>query len=65
VIGIKRSFPGWWKNSSIDPDLSMALLLLIAQKYSAYGLLADDAMSFIGELVKVLKRKHYQPGGEE
>jgi type I restriction enzyme R subunit len=58
-------FPGWWKSSAIDPELSRALLLRIAQQYSAYGLLADDAMSFIGALVQVLKRKHYKPGGKE
>lgn len=59
----KHCFPGWWRSSAIDPDLSEALLILIARKYSSFGLLADDAMSFIDELVKVLKRKHYKPGG--
>jgi type I restriction enzyme R subunit len=46
----------------VDPDLSKALLLLFAQRFSSLGLLADDAMIFIGGLVQVLKRKHFKPG---
>lgn len=58
-------FPGWWNNSSVDPELSKALLLLIAQRFSALGLLAGDAMEFISMLVQVLKRKHYKPGTKD
>ena len=58
-------FPGWWNSSSVDPELSHALLLLIAQHFSALGLLAGDAMEFIGALVQVLKRKHYRPGSQD
>ena len=61
----RHCFPGWWNNSSVDPELSRALLLLIAQNFSTLGFLADDAMGFIGALVQVLKRKHYRPGASE
>ncbi|RKX28304.1 MAG: hypothetical protein DRP47_04660 [Candidatus Zixiibacteriota bacterium] len=57
----KHCFPGWWNSSAVDPELSKALLLLIAERFSACGLLVDDAMGFIGTLVQVLKRKHYNP----
>jgi len=57
----KHCFPGWWNSSTVDPELSRALLLLIAQQFSTLGLLAGDAMEFIGSLIQVLKRKHYQP----
>ncbi len=60
----KQCFPGWWNSSSADPELSKAMLLLIAQQFSALGLLAGDAMEFIGQLVQVLKRKHYKPGSK-
>ena len=55
-------FHGWWSTSTLDPDLSRALLLMIATNYSSAGLLGDDAMGFISELVQVLKRRHYRPG---
>jgi type I restriction enzyme R subunit len=58
-------FPGWWNSSSVDPELSKGLLLLIAQQYSTLGLLAGDAMEFIGQLLQVLKRKHYKPGNKD
>ena len=61
----KHCFPGWWNSSSVDPELSKALLLLLAQRFSALGLLAGDAMEFIGQLVQVLKRKHYKPGSKD
>jgi hypothetical protein len=35
---------------------------MIATQYSTAGLLADDVMGFISELVQVLKRRHYRPG---
>jgi len=61
----KHCFPGWWNSTSVDPELSKALLLLLAQKFSALGLLAGDSMEFIGQLVQVLKRKHYKPGSKD
>jgi type I restriction enzyme R subunit len=60
----KRCFAGWWSSTTIDPELSKALLLLIAVRFSAMGLLAGDAMEFIGTLVQMLKRKHYKPNTE-
>lgn len=61
----KYCFPGWWNSSTVDPELSKALLFLIAQRFSALGLLSGDAMEFIVSLVQVLKRKHYKPGGKD
>ena len=61
----KYCFPGWWNAGVVEPELSRALLLMIAQKFSAMGLLAGDAMEFIGQLVQVLKRKHYKPESRE
>lgn len=61
----KHCFSGWWNSSAIDPELSSALLMMIAQHYSTYGLMADDTMTFIDELVQVLKRKHYKPDVKE
>ncbi len=58
----KHCFPGWWNSSAVDPELSSALLLLIVQRFASSGLLGEDAMTFIGELVQVLKRKHFKPG---
>ena len=56
----KYCFPGWWNSSAVDPELTRELLLTIATKFSSAGLLAGDVMSFIGELVQVLKRRHYR-----
>jgi type I restriction enzyme R subunit len=61
----KHCFPGWWRSSSADPELSNALLLLMATRFSAAGLLADDAMTFIGTLIQVLKRRRYKPGRKD
>jgi type I restriction enzyme R subunit len=61
----KHCFPSWWNSTSVDPELSKALLLLVAGRFSALGLLAGDAMEFIGQLVQVLKRKHYKPGSKD
>lgn len=61
----KHCFPGWWNSSTVDPELNKALLLLLATRFSALGLLAGDAMAFIGMLLQVLKRKHYKPGEKE
>jgi type I restriction enzyme R subunit len=60
----KHCFSGWWNSSAVDPELSKALLLMIASRFSSFGLLADDAMGFIGTLVQTLKRKHYRPHDE-
>jgi type I restriction enzyme R subunit len=60
----QHCFPGWWNGSMADPDLTKALLLMIATRFSAAGLLTDDAMGFIGTLVQTLKRKHYKPKAE-
>lgn len=58
----KLCFPGWWNSTTVDPELSKGLLLLIATRFSACGLLSDDAMGFISSLLQILKRKHYKPG---
>jgi len=54
-------FAGWWNSGTVDPELSNALLLLIARRFPTAGLLGDDPMAFIGALVQLLKRKHYKP----
>lgn len=58
----KHCFPGWWVGSTVDPELSRGLLFMIATQFSSSGLLSDDAMGFIGNLVQVLRRRHYKPG---
>lgn len=58
----KLCFPGWWNSTTLDPDLSQGFLLLLATRFSACGLLSEDAMGFIGTLLQVLKLKHYLPG---
>ena len=58
----RHCFPGWWSSSTVAPDLSRALLLMVATHFSSAGLLTDDAMGFIGSLVQVLKRRHYRLG---
>ena len=60
----KHCFPGWWNSSTIDPELSRGLLVMVATQFSFANLLADNAMGFIGTLVQVLKRRHYRPDGE-
>lgn len=57
----RHCFPGWWTNSTMEPDLNRALLLMVATRFSSAGLLTDEAMGFIGSLVQVLKRRHYRP----
>lgn len=57
----KHCFPGWWSNSSVDPELSRGLLFMVATQFPSAGLLADDAMGFIGTLMQTLKRRHYKP----
>lgn len=61
----KHCFPGWSAVSTVDPELSRALLLMIATRFSSSGLLADDAMGFIGTMVQTLKRRHYKPHTED
>lgn len=58
-------FAGWWSSSAVDPELSSALLLMVATRFPASGLLADDPMAFISGLVQLLKRKHYKPAAPE
>lgn len=58
----EHCFPGWWSSSTVDPEISRGLLFMIANRFSSAGLLTDDAMGFIGSLVRVLKRCHYKPG---
>jgi type I restriction enzyme R subunit len=57
----RSCFPGWWNSSMIDPDLTTALLLMIATRFPAAGLLGDDPMGFVSGLMQLLKRKHYKP----
>ena len=61
----KHCFRGWWNSTSVDPELTKALLRLIAERFSKLGLLAGDTMEFIDQLVQVLKRKHYKPGSKD
>jgi type I restriction enzyme R subunit len=61
----KHCFPGWWSNSSVDPELSRGLLFLLATKFSSSGLLTDNPMLFIGTLIQMLKRRHYKPGKKD
>ena len=61
VVADKHCFPGWWNSSTADPELSRALLFMVATQFSSAGLLADDAMGFIGTLLQTLKRRHYKP----
>ena len=58
----QHCFPGWWNISTADPDITKALLLMIASRFSSAGLLTVDAMAFIGGLVQILRRRHYRPG---
>lgn len=58
----KHCFAGWWNTSSLDPELSRALLLMVATNFSSEGLLGDDAMGFVGSLVQVLKGRHHKAG---
>jgi len=57
----KYCFPGWWNSSSVDPELSQSLLLILAKNFPDYGLLESNVMEFISKLVQILKRKHYKP----
>ncbi len=56
----KHCFAGWWTTSTVDPELTRDLLMLVATRFSAAGLLSADAMGFIGTLMQTLKRRHYQ-----
>lgn len=63
-VADKHCFPNWWATSTADPDLTKDLLMMVATKFSAAGLLAADAMGFIGTLVQTLRRRRYQPRAE-
>ncbi len=54
-------FAGWWNSSTVDPELSRALVVLIATRFPAAGLIDADLMGFVTGLVQLLKRKHYRP----
>ena len=60
-VADKHCFPNWWATSTADPDLTKDLLMMVATKFSAAGLLTADAMGFIGTLVQTLRRRRYQP----
>lgn len=63
-VADKHCFPNWWATSTADPDLTKDLLMMVATKFSAAGLLTADAMGFIGTLVQTLRRRRYQPRAE-
>lgn len=63
-VADKHCFPNWWATSTADPDLTKDLLMMVATKFSAAGLLTADAMGFIGTLVQTLRRRRYQPRSE-
>ena len=60
-VADKHCFPNWWATATADPDLTRDLLMMVATKFSAAGLLTADAMGFIGALVQALRRRRYQP----
>ena len=60
----KHCFPNWWATSTADPDVTKDLLMMVATKFSAAGLLTADAMGFIGTLVQTLRRRRYRPRAE-
>ena len=60
-VADKHCFPNWWATSTADPDLTKDLLMMVATRFSAAGLLTADAMGFIGTLVQTLRRRRYQP----
>lgn len=61
AVADKHCFADWWTTSTVDPELTSDLLMMVATQFSAAGLLSADAMTFIGTLVQTLKRRHYQP----
>lgn len=63
-VADKHCFPNWWATSTADPDLTKDLLMMVATRFSAAGLLTADAMGFIGTLVQTLRRRRYQPRAE-
>lgn len=63
-VADKHCFPNWWATSTADPDLTKDLLMMVATKFSAAGLLTADAMGLIGTLVQTLRRRRYQPRAE-
>ena len=58
-------FTGWWNSSTVDPELSKALLVLIATRFPTSELFGADPMGFVTGLVHLLKRKHYRPRVED
>ena len=49
----------------VGPERTGTLLPPIARRFSTPGLLADDAMAFIGTLVTIRKHRHCQPGSKD
>jgi type I restriction enzyme, R subunit len=58
-------YPGWWNSSAADPELSRSVLLMLASRFSAAGLLTGDVMAFVNALVQTLKRRHYIPHDDD
>ena len=57
----KHCFVDWWTTSTVDPELTRDLLMMVVTRFSSAGLLSADTMRFIGTLVQTLKRRRYQP----
>ena len=57
----KHCFVDWWMTSTVDPELTRDLLMMVATRFSTAGLLSADAMVFIGTLLQTLKRRRYLP----
>ena len=63
-VADRHCFPNWWSTTTADPDLKNDLLMMLATKFSAAGVLTADAMGFIGTVVQTLRRRKYQPRTE-
>jgi type I restriction enzyme R subunit len=63
-VADKHCFPNWWATPAADPGLARDLLMMVATKFAAAGLMTADAMGFIGTLVQTLRRRRYQPRGD-
>jgi type I restriction enzyme R subunit len=61
AVADKHCFADWWSTSTVDPELTSALLMMVATQFSKAGLMSADVMEFIRTLVQTLKRRRYQP----
>jgi type I restriction enzyme R subunit len=61
ALADKHCFAEWWSTSMVDPELTSALLMMVATQFSTAGLMSADVMEFIKTLVHTLKRRRYQP----